>query len=270
MNAIQVSKTTRVPNMLALVSLVGPTVLALIWLNGDWPPHMKTWPDFRAGSWGDAVSIPMIVWSLCWLGPRPSDHKLKRTAWLGASVGSVIGLGVQIAWLLDPHSNGTWTMAAPHQFSLAGLVHAIHFIVVSALLGALSLETLHWKLKSRGLASSTFNIDEAMGIFLVVFGGSTFAGMLALDNASMDASMSTRSTTVALVGSAVLIILSLAIGWGRAVLSNSLPLLAALVAASVIIGVSRLWPPSPAALVVLVLTPIAVSCAVAGAILRKF
>lgn len=94
--------------------------------------------DYRAATIGDAICLPLMVSSALMLlrGQKLSDKQTKYCLFFSA-VAMLVGVLVQISWLLNPNINPNWTIPKAHYFNLAGWYHACFFVVmfgISALL----------------------------------------------------------------------------------------------------------------------------------------
>lgn len=247
------------PILLGVIVIVaGPAVLAAMWLRGDWPPGILTWPDFRAGSWGDVVALPLVVTGLAWLGPRARGVAPSTGAGVvGGLVGGAAGATVQWSWWADPDDPVTWTLTRPHHFSVPGAWHGVFFVVVSLVLGTLLAELVVWQRQPVVRARSSLRLsDDRRGLLLLGGGSTAFTGMLALDNAAMAHSLSTWSSSVALGGCTLALLAGVFIAWGRDALPRLPAFLGGVLWGAGMALASTTWPPGPLGWCVLVLGPV--------------
>lgn len=181
------------------VLLSGSGVLVPMWLMLPWPEHQHTWPDFRSGSFGDAVLLPILTFALVRLA---SAHRMPAERYTAGILGGLVGAGagavVQWIWWSDPQESISWAFIAPHQFSIAGWWHAGFFVAVGGLLGGLAFEAAaHTARLSRVHPEQVADILRH-NTFLVAFSTTAFAGALALDALPTGATLASQSSLIAM------------------------------------------------------------------------
>ena len=206
-----------------LVLASGGGAMWLIWILFAWPVDVKGFPDFKSGTVGDLVLLPLLTGCLVWLLREPPTVRRRRLWWmLAATVGVIAGAWVQYSWWADPGPVTQWGLSAPKDFSLAGWWHAIFFVLMSGLLAGLWVALLRRWHAQRGSVSGPLraSLDSWAwaGIVFTVVG---FAGMVAMDSAPTISTFASISTLLTLAGATLFTVLSLAIAVGRNITSGA-------------------------------------------------
>lgn len=228
------------------VLLIGAGVLVPMWLMLPWPEHQHAWPDFRSGSFGDAVLLPTLTFALVRLAIAHRTPAERYTAGIpGSLLGAGAGAAVQWIWWSDPQESISWAFIAPHQFSLAGWWHAGFFVAVGGLLAGLAFEAAAHTTRLSRIHPEQVADTLRHNTFLVAFSMTAFAGALVLDALPTGATLASRSSLIAM-GVALLastLLLGYPIRRYRKVVSPR-ALLGLLTGAS-LTALMRDWPPSP-------------------------
>jgi hypothetical protein len=167
---------------------------------GEWDPDLPGHWDYAAGTWGDAVFLPLTVgllWRWSRQGPVPAPRLLQA---LGATAGGIVGVLSQAAWYADPEPRPNWVLPAAHDFSSSGWYHAGFLVTTSALTGAMIVSVVY---RQRHEAQS----PTGMLVTSLFAAATTFAGLVVLDSAPSAGTSSSQATIAvtltAVVGAAV-------------------------------------------------------------------
>lgn len=227
------------------VLLSGSGVLVPMWLMLPWPADQHTWPDFRSGSFGDAVLLPTLTFALVRLAIAHRAPAERYTAGiLGGLLGAGAGAVVQWFWWSDPQESISWAFIAPHEFSIAGWWHAGFFVAVGGLLGGLAFEAAAHTARLSRVHPEKVADTLRHNTFLVAFSITAFAGALALDALPTGATLASQSSLIAmgvtLLASALL--LGYPIRRYKKVVSPRA--LLGLLTGAILTALMRDWPPS--------------------------
>jgi hypothetical protein len=188
------------------VALAGPGVLGAMWKFGDWDRSIPGFPDFRAGSLGDMVFLPLTAGALAGAVqalPRGEGDSL----WLvtGAIGGAVAGGAIQAAWLADPAPQPQWSFVRPHRFSAAGAWHAVFFTTCSSALAGMWLLAARRLGRQREHGSAGLHRSlTGLPALLVALGLEGFMTLVLLDARDSAGTDATRATVLGAIAAAVM------------------------------------------------------------------
>jgi hypothetical protein len=196
-----------------VVFLAGYGALTVYWFAAPQPGTFRGFYDYPSAVWGDGLLLPLSAGALAYaIGhlPKPKQH---LPAAAGAIIGCVIGGLVILGWVSDANPGLNWTMPAAGQLNEAGKWHAVFLVGASALFGTLWAEFLH-RLRTASNATSTRLAAGSVlrsGPFAVIL-GTTFgyAFLAGHDSAQVGTTSAGASSLVALIGSAVFVVVALA------------------------------------------------------------
>jgi hypothetical protein len=178
-------------------------VLSGFWASGQWSAPRPGHPDYRSGTVGDAVLLPLLVGGLAGAATRLRlDTGLPATGWAcaGGLLGAAAGASVQWSWWADPAPRVNWTLPAAHDFSAPGWYHAVFLTATSGLIGALLLVVLRRSSRLRAVEPQLLRRRCASRVVAVVSGSAlAFLALVALDSAPSASTSSSRSTLLALL-----------------------------------------------------------------------
>jgi hypothetical protein len=228
------------------VAVLGAGVLVAMWRLMEWPPRQHTWPDFRSGSFGDAVLLPTMTAALVLLGRRQEQVPTPRVPGLAAGIAAaVVAAAVQYQWWADPAPPTSWSFSSPHVFSPAGAWHGVFFVVMAGILAGLVVDMLAvWRvLRLVDPRRLTSRIGSA-ALAPLTFSFLTFSALVILDSAPSATSSSSASSLAALALASASVVGGFVWAAGPH-LRRAWPRLAAsLLAALVTVLLMRTWPPS--------------------------
>ena len=228
------------------VALGGAGVLVGMWLLLAWPPYQHTWPDFRSGSFGDLILLPLLTACLIMLGRQVEPVSSSRVpAVLASVIGGIVGALVQYQWWSDPQPPNSWSMAAPQVFSPAGAWHALFFTVMAGLLGGLWIDMLVvWRNLRRERPQRLTRLLTTGPVTGLMFTFVAFSGLVTLDSAQSADTSSSAATLVALAGVVVTAAAGFLWAAGAILRSAALQLTIGVASAGLITFLFRVWPPT--------------------------
>lgn len=236
----------------ALVALTGAGALVIMWVALPWSPSQLTWPDYRAGSVGDALLLPILTGTLIRLNQRAHTLGARprplSTA-IASCLGGIAGAAVQWLWLADPQPSASWTFIAPHRFSIVGVWHALFFTAMSALIAGLwtqlALRWAQFEPASLTLSAAT----NAISLALLLASAFGFAGLVVLDSVHTPLTLSSLSSVIA-IGCAAIAVVAIAF-WPlrRQFFTLAHRVLQGMLIAAAVVAACTTWPPKPQAAV---------------------
>jgi hypothetical protein len=198
-------------------------VLVLFWWAGDW----KTKPGlfhYRSATVGYGLLVPIAI-ALLAAGVRHlrqgGGEADDRRFVTGGVAGAVAALGVQAAWLADPHPAGNWSFPEAHHFNSAGIYHAAALTAVSAIITALGVVVVARQRRlSRAQSKRTIADSHPPEIpqqALAVFVGcaSALAGLVALDDDRANGTQAGIASLIALGLAVVVVVCALWLAFGH-------------------------------------------------------
>ena len=96
-----------------------------------YPPELPNLYDYYAAVVGDGLFIPMLILSgFFYLKKNQFDFSSSahRAALPISLLMLLVGMGIQISWLMNDAIALNWTIPAPHYFNIAGWIHAFYFV----------------------------------------------------------------------------------------------------------------------------------------------
>ena len=137
--------------------------------------------DYSAATIGDGICLPIMVGSLLAFEIYNRDlMQNKRTCVITGYLFSLVGLGVQLSWLLSDKTKLNWSIPVLHQFNVAGWYHSIFFIAMFGIV-AFHMCMLWQILKNKESAFSWYEINV---LLLFVATGSLFIFLFLKDDYS--------------------------------------------------------------------------------------
>ena len=257
-------QTARAVWLPLVLAVSGPGVLAVLWATRSWPKDERGFTSFRSGTVGDALLLPMTVFSLQLILDKCSRARgERRWAIAATAMGSTGGAAVQWVWWSDPNPPRQWGLSAPHSFSVAGAWHAAFFVAVSGLLCGLWAQCL-FRVRKEPVPARARRAVTSPPVTALVVALFTFAGLVSLDSSSSTGSASTLSSLGGLGVSLAFLVISAGFALkGRA--RPSIPAVLLGAATSVIaVWLLATWPPAPVSLSGFVLLVIGVPTLRAG------
>lgn len=238
----------------AAVALAGAGGLIILWQVLPWPDDQLTWPDYRSGSFGDAVLLPTMTATLIQLNQRAqppigATRASRHRVGLAALAGGIGGLAVQLLWLADPAPSRSWTFTQPHHFSIAGTWHAVFFTAMAALIAALWTSLLLRWTRLRRTPQHLLAAADSEALTWFTASAFGFSVLVLLDSMQAPAALASTASIVG-VGAAAASVIALGFWPLRSVLRSLTPrLLPGLLAAAALITASTTWPPTPQAMI---------------------
>lgn len=184
-----------------LIALLGFGAQTALWLTGGWHAGRHGFPDYRSGTIGDAILVPVMVGILIAalrnesLAPATRERRVALAAGL---VGMLAGAGVQLSWLLDSNPVPNWTLPKPHHFTLPGWYHACFLTVTSGAMAALAITATRRLRVAKPETRRGALAGPWLGVLLGA--GIAFVALVALD--SSDSSRTTAGLGTIIAASA--------------------------------------------------------------------
>lgn len=223
------------------VLVSGFGAFCFFWAFGNWPGNVPGLWEYRSATIGDAVLLPLTIGLLVAAGSgSPRTRYRDMLLWASAIFGTIIGAGIQLAWLLDPSPQLNWGVPSPGHFNVAGIYHAVFFTAICGVLSGLTVRLL---IRLRSLRDTSprelRRLLESPYAALLVACSAGFVGLVVLDGQGLERYGAQRNVTslsasisalVAIILLATLVVASLgtatlsmkrAFSWG-AVLAGSL------------------------------------------------
>ncbi len=110
--------------------ILGFIPMLLLWIIHPKDSNLPGFFTFRAATWGDAIMLPLLMFSSTMLiGYNNSLTKKQKSIskFIGVISGVLAGL-IQISWLKNPNIILNWTIPKVGYFNFAGWYHAIFFV----------------------------------------------------------------------------------------------------------------------------------------------
>lgn len=151
-----------------------------LWVTIDYPSDLPGLFSYRAATIGDAVCLPLLIFSLLSYCIYTYDKNNKRHFFcMGiAIVFVVIAVAEQMNWLISKKTLLNWSLPIQHHFNVAGWYHSLFFIgmfgIVGYLLSYLILEIIN--------RTRLFSYFEAVLLFIFAFSGSLFIMLFLSDD----------------------------------------------------------------------------------------
>lgn len=130
---------------------IGFGVMYLFWMNDIQNPNLPGFFHYKAATYGDGICLPVLTACLLMYTlfyPKSSIKIIKKINLYSGIIGGmflIIGMGVQLSWLLSDDTGLNWTIPKLHYFTISGWYHAFYF---SFMFGGIAfLLTKAWMLK---------------------------------------------------------------------------------------------------------------------------
>lgn len=189
------------------VAAAGFGVMNVFWRRAGVSEDLPGLYDYLSSSWGDGILLPLAAGGLTYLRATLDPARAERlVGGASAAAGALVGLGVQIAWLLDDAPELNWTLPAPHQFNGAGLYHAGFLVSMCGYASWLAATTT---LRAGVPNKRSFRPDGRIALALALTSAAGFVALLIFDNqeprAAAGAATLTATAAAAAAGVAVLV-----------------------------------------------------------------
>ena len=101
-----------------------------MWTIGDYPAHLRGFYYYKAATYGDGLCLPIMFFCLSafnsYQGGLNKANKNRYPILIGV-VATILGVLVQISWLLNPDIVLNWTIPQAGHFNVPGWYHAFFF-----------------------------------------------------------------------------------------------------------------------------------------------
>lgn len=131
----------------AIANLVlGFGAMYIFWCFDERREGLKGLFDYYAAVFGDALFLTMLIGAGCYFisaNEQIVSKRAKKYIW-GATISAMlIGMVLQVSWLLDDNIGLNWTLDRVHHFTIAGWYHALYFITMFGVITYISAKTIY-------------------------------------------------------------------------------------------------------------------------------
>jgi hypothetical protein len=191
----------------------------LFWWLGEWRRDVPGHWDYRTGTIGDGVLLPLAAGLLVAAGDRLPRAPGESAVTAGAgTIGAGVGATVQLLWLRNPDSRLSWTMPAPHTLNAPGIYHAALLTAGGGFFSAITVRAA-WRARAcratHPLQVEAMLRDPAAAVLVACIVG--FAGLVVLDFPPTAGTLSKTAAAGAVTAGTALSIGLLVWSFGRGV-----------------------------------------------------
>jgi len=165
----------------ALLTVIpGFVTMALLGSLRSYPAGLPGFWDYPSGTIGDALLVPALIaallaQALSLSGARPpNEMRVAAAAGIGGFIGGAV---VPLSWLVGSNTKPFWMLPRPHDFVLAGWVHAIYLSITTAVIAALTVIVFR---RLRLTRSNTSGVIDGVQVTAMTIAVGAGFGMLVL------------------------------------------------------------------------------------------
>lgn len=130
--------------------ILGFGVMFLFWNIMEVPSELNGLFHYYAATIGDAVFLSIFVGAgiyYCQCGKGKIMGKAKRNVQIITGLFLIIGILMQLSWLVNSNIELNWTIDKVHHFNIAGWYHAVYFVAMFGVISNITVKTIY--LRSR-------------------------------------------------------------------------------------------------------------------------
>ena len=154
-----------------LIFVLGFGVMFLLYVNWNKANPYSELPglfSYKAATIGDSILLPIIVGSFIVYNKKININKSQKILkYLITALSGIIGVFIQISWLINDSTVLNWTIPNLHSFNFAGWYHAFFFVFMIVII---SLCMINMFFTDRYINKQKLKIDY-IAEFLIWFCG---------------------------------------------------------------------------------------------------
>ena len=165
-----------------LIFVLGFGVMFLLYVNWNKANPYSELPglfSYKAATIGDSILLPIIVGSFIVYNKKININKSQKILkYLITALSGIIGVFIQISWLINDSTVLNWTIPNLHSFNFAGWYHAFFFVFMIVII---SLCMINMFFTDRYINKQKLKIDY-IAEFLIWFCGLLFLNLHIFDD----------------------------------------------------------------------------------------
>ena len=195
----------------ACVFFAGFVMLNIMWMHWKAANPDSSLPGlyyYKAATIGDGLCLPLLVFSLsCYsflnrIESYETRKKARRRSCLIGVASAIVGLVIQVSWLLREGGGHNWTIPEDHHFNYAGWYHAFFFVCMFGVIAFFLAETFQ---------NRKYGVSDLSRVDHLLFGILSFSSAYYIMLQRLDDMSDNYSDTSIIIGSGIVVFLMISL-----------------------------------------------------------